>query len=60
MGWGNQAFLTRVREKMHHLVVPYFRDTYTILPSALGEQVVSQGAAILAAQSLGASPTRSN
>ena len=60
VGWGNQAFLTRVGEKMHDLVVPYFRDTYTILPSALGEQVVSQGAAILAAQSLEGSSTQSN
>ena len=45
---------------MHHLVVPYFRDTYRIVPSALGEQVVSQGAAILAAQSLEGSSPRSN
>ena len=60
VGWGNQAFLARVGEKMHHLVVPYFRDTYRIVPSALGEQVVSQGAAILAAQSLAGISTRSN
>ncbi len=58
VGWGNQAFLTRVGEKMHHLVVPYFRDTYTILPSALREQVVTQGVAILAAQSLEGSSAR--
>lgn len=58
VGWGNQAFLARVGEKMRHLVVPYFRDTYNILPSALGEQVVSQGAAILAAQSLEEDSTR--
>ena len=60
VGWGNRVFLTRVGEKMRDLVVPYFRDTYTIVPSALGEQVVSQGAAILAAQSLEGSSTRSN
>ncbi len=60
VGWGNRAFLTRVGEKMHHLVVPYFRETYTIVPSALGEQVVSQGAAILAAQSLEGSTPGSN
>ena len=60
VGWGNQAFLTRVGEKMHHLVVPYFRDTYTITPSSLGEQVVSPGTAILAAQALEESSPRSN
>ena len=58
VGWGNRAFLTRVGEKMPDLVVPYFRDTYNILPSALGEQVVSQGAAILAGQSLEGSSAR--
>jgi len=34
-------------------VVSYFRDQYQIVPCELREQVVSQGAAILASQSVG-------
>ena len=52
VGVGNPAFLERVSEKVRPLVVSYFRDHYRIVPSQLGEQVVSQGAAILAAQSV--------
>ncbi len=49
---GNQAFLDKVSEKVRPLVVSYFREHYRIVPTGLGEQVVSQGAAILAAQSV--------
>ncbi len=52
IGAGNRAFLERVSEKVRPLVVSYFREHYRIVPTRLGEQVVSQGAAILAAQSV--------
>ena len=52
VGAGNRAFLDRVSEKVRPHVVSYFRDHYRIVPTRLGEQVVSQGAAILAAQSV--------
>lgn len=50
VGAGNPPFLELVAEKVHPLVVVFFRDRYRIAPSELREQVVTQGAAILAAQ----------
>ncbi len=50
LGAGNQRFLALLREKARGRVVAYFRDRCQIVPSALREQVVTQGAAILAAQ----------
>ena len=47
---GNPAFVDLVREKTEPLVAPCFRGRYRIAMSELGEQVVTQGAAILAAQ----------
>ena len=52
VGAGNSAFLERVSEKVRPLVVSYFREHYRIVPTRLGNEVVSQGAAILAAQSV--------
>jgi len=47
---GNPAFVDLVREKTEPLVAPCFRGRYRVAMSKLGEQVVTQGAAILAAQ----------
>lgn len=52
VGTGNSAFLERVSEKVSPRVVSYFRERYRIVPTKLGKEVVSQGAAILAAQSV--------
>ena len=41
-----------LRAEVKPLVVPYFRDSYRILGSALGEGAVSQGAVILAVQAV--------
>ena len=51
VGTGNHVFLDEVSKRVSPQVVSYFRDHYQIVRSPLGEQVVSQGAAILAAQS---------
>ena len=53
LGSGNPRFLSLVSEKLRPQVVSYFCDLYRIVPSELREQVVSQGAAILASQSVG-------
>ena len=53
LGSGNPRFLSLVSEKLRPQVVSYFRDQYQIVPCELGEQVVSQGAAILASQAVG-------
>lgn len=50
VGSGNPAFVDLLREKTEPLVAPCFRNRYRIASSELGEQVVTQGAAILAAQ----------
>ncbi len=50
LGTASPALLDLVRARTAPLVVPYFRDSYEILPSSLQQQVVTQGAAILAAQ----------
>ena len=44
------AALGLLRDRVKPLVVPYFRDSYTIVRSHLRESVVTQGAAILASQ----------
>ena len=50
VGSGNPGFVELVRKKTEPLVAPCFRGRYRIASSELGEQVVAQGAAILAAQ----------
>lgn len=50
LGTASPEFLDLVRNRIAPLVVPYFRDSYTLVPSELREAVVTQGAAILAAQ----------
>lgn len=54
VGAGNPSFLSLIDQKLQNHVVIYFRERYQIVPSGLREQVVSQGAAILAAQKFGA------
>jgi glucokinase len=49
-GSGNPAFVDLVRERTAPLVAPCFRGHYEMLSSLLGNQVVTQGAAILASQ----------
>lgn len=51
VGSGNPAFVNLLREKTEPLVASCFRGQYSIVSSQLGDQVVTQGAAILAAQS---------
>lgn len=50
IGASNSDYLALIEKKVGPLVVVYFRDRYRIVPCALGEDVVSQGAAILASQ----------
>lgn len=50
LGMATPRLLELVREETPRYVVPYFRDSYEILPSRLRESVVTQGAAILARQ----------
>lgn len=50
LGTASPQFLDLVRNRIAPLVVPYFRDSYALVPSELREAVVTQGAAILAAQ----------
>lgn len=50
VGSGNPAFVNLIREKTEPLVASCFRGQYSIVSSRLAEQVVTQGAAILAAQ----------
>ena len=50
LGTASPRFLGLVRNRIAPLVVPYFRDSYALVPSELREAVVTQGAAILAAQ----------
>lgn len=54
LGTASLNFLELVRDRIAPLVVPYFRDSYTLAPSELRDAVVTQGAAILAAQRSGA------
>jgi len=50
VGAGNERFLALVEQTTRPRVVTYFRDSFRMAPSALREQVVTQGAAILASQ----------
>jgi len=50
LGTASAELLDLVRQRTSPLVVPYFRESYEIRASSLQEQVVTQGAAILAAQ----------
>jgi glucokinase len=50
VGAGNEQFLDLVAGITRPRVVAYFRETFRMVPSALREQVVTQGAAILASQ----------
>lgn len=50
VGSSSARLLDLLRCLTDPLVVPYFRDSYEIVPSALRESVVTQGAAVLAAQ----------
>lgn len=50
LGTASPEFLDLVRDRVAPLVVPYFRDSYALVPSELRAAVVTQGAAILAAQ----------
>ena len=49
VGSGNPSFVEKVRQKTLPRVVSYFRKPCRILPSGLGADVVTQGAALLAA-----------
>ena len=50
VGTATPRLLEVLRDQLREYVVPYFRDSYEILPSCLRESVVTQGAAILARQ----------
>ncbi len=50
VGAGNEGFLELIERTTRPRVVPYFRDAFRLAPCALKEQVVAQGAAILASQ----------
>ncbi len=50
---GEELFLQPVREYVRRYVFPPLRDTYRILPAALGEEVVLYGALALAADTVG-------
>jgi glucokinase len=50
VGAGNEQFLDLVAGIARPRVVAYFRETFRMVPSTLREQVVTQGAAILASQ----------
>jgi len=50
VGTGEPRYLKMIEAKTKPLVVPYFRDKFKMEASALGEAVVTQGAAVLASQ----------
>ena len=52
LGTATPRLLELIRDQTHGYVVPYFRETYEICPSRLRESVVTQGAAILARQTV--------
>jgi len=52
VGAGNPPFLKLIDEKTRPRVAPYFREHYRLVRSELDENVVAQGAAILARQSV--------
>lgn len=49
---GNPDYVDLIRRLTQPLVVSYFRDSFDLRVAELGERVVSQGAALLAAQQL--------
>lgn len=52
LGTSTPRLLHLLRRFTAPLVVPYFRDSYTVVGSQLEESVVTQGAAVLAAQNV--------
>ena len=50
LGTSSSRLLDLLDNRVRPLVVPYFRDGFTVVASQLRESVVSQGAAILASQ----------
>ncbi len=50
VGTSTPLLLDCLRREMPRWVVPYFRDSYSIAPSALRTDAVTQGAAVLARQ----------
>ena len=50
LGGASPRMLDLLRSETSQWVVPYFRDSYSIVPSLLRTSVVTQGAAILARQ----------
>lgn len=50
LGTSNSRLLDLLDDRVRPLVVPYFRDGFTLVASQLRESVVTQGAVILAAQ----------
>jgi glucokinase len=48
LGASYPDFLRRIEQKTRALTVPYFRERVRLVPSALREHVVTQGAALLA------------
>ena len=50
LGTATPRLLELIRQHTEGYVVPYFRDSYSIVASRLRESVVTQGAAILACQ----------
>jgi glucokinase len=50
VGAGNEPFLRLVERTVRPRVVVYFRESFRMVPSSLREEVVTQGAAILASQ----------
>ena len=55
LGTSSPKLLDLVRELTQPMVVPYFRQSYSLVGSALREGAVTQGAAILASQRAGKS-----
>ena len=53
IGSSYPAFLAEIEEKTRRGTVPYFRDRVRVRPCELKEQVVAQGAALLAAAASG-------
>ncbi len=49
LGGGNPDYLAIVERRTRPLITPYFRDCWRMAVSELGERVVAQGAAVLAA-----------
>ena len=50
LGTSSSRLLDLLDNRIRPLVVPYFRDSFTLVASKLRESVVTQGAAILASQ----------